>query len=79
MVLYAVTDGEPPAARVEEIGRAVQPLLGPAVEFEVRVVERIPADSTGKLRPSRSLVQSEYNRLRFPPAQPASRARPLSA
>jgi hypothetical protein len=45
------------------------------VAFEVRVVERIPEESTGKLRPSRSLVHSEYDRLRFAPAQPAVRAR----
>jgi hypothetical protein len=70
-----VTDGTPSAERVEGIGRAVRPLLGPAVEFEVKVVERIPMDATGKLRPSRSLVQSEYDRLRFAPVQPAQRAR----
>jgi phenylacetate-CoA ligase len=75
VVLYAVTDGTPSAERVEGIGRAVRPLLGPAVEFEVKVVERIPMDATGKLRPSRSLVQSEYDRLRFAPVQPAQRAR----
>jgi phenylacetate-CoA ligase len=75
VVLYAVTDGPPSAERLEGIGRAVRPLLGPAVEFEVQVVEQIPMDSTGKLRPSRSLVQSEYDRLRFAPVQPAPRAR----
>lgn len=75
VVLYAVTDGSPSAGRVEEIGRTVRPLLGPAVEFEVQVVPRIPVESTGKLRPSRSLVHSEYDRLRFAPAQPAPRAR----
>jgi phenylacetate-CoA ligase len=75
VVLYAVTDGPPSAERVEGIGRAVRPLLGPAVEFEVQLVERIPVDATGKLRPSRSLVHSEYDRLRFAPAQPAPRVR----
>jgi phenylacetate-CoA ligase len=80
VVLYAVTDGTPSAERVEGIGRTVRPLLGPAVEFEVQVVERIPLDATGKLRPSRSLVRSEYDRLRFAPVQPAPRAQPtLSA
>jgi hypothetical protein len=74
VVLYAVSHGEPSTSRLEEVGRAVRPLLGPAVEFEVRMVERIPVDSTGKLRPSRSLVHSEYDRLRFAPAQPAVRA-----
>jgi phenylacetate-CoA ligase len=75
VVLYAVTDGPAPAGRLEEIGQAVRPLLGAAVEFEVRVVERIPVESTGKLRPSRSLVHSEYDRIRFSPVQPAPRAR----
>ncbi len=74
VVLYAVTDG-PSAERLEEIGRTVRPLLGPAVEFEVRVVDRIQEESSGKLRPSRSLVHSEYDRVRFAPAQPAPRVR----
>jgi len=39
------------------------------------VVARISKKTTGKLRPSRSLVHSEYDRLRFAPAQPAVRAR----
>jgi phenylacetate-CoA ligase len=75
VVLYALTDGPPSGERLEEIRRTVQPSLGPAVEFEVRVVDRIPVESTGKLRPSRSLVHSEYDRLRFAPVQPAPRAR----
>jgi phenylacetate-CoA ligase len=80
VVLYAVTDGPPSAERLEEIGRAVRPSLGPGVEFEVRVVERIPFEATGKLRPSRSLVHSEYDRLRFAPVQPARQVhRPLGA
>ncbi|HEX2218412.1 MAG TPA: AMP-binding protein [Gemmatimonadales bacterium] len=70
VVLYAVA-GEPVAARLEAVTRAVRPLLGPAVEFEIRLVERIPVESTGKLRPSRSLVRSEYDRLRFEPVRPA--------
>jgi hypothetical protein len=74
VVLYAVTDGLS-AERLEEIGRTVRPLLGPAVEFEVRVVDRIQEESSGKLRPSRSLVHSEYDRVRFAPAQPAPRVR----
>lgn len=79
VVLYAVTDGPPSPERVAAIDRAVLPVLGPDVEFEVRVVERIPFESTGKLRPSRSLVHSEYDRLRFPPAQPARVRRSLGA
>jgi hypothetical protein len=50
------------------------------VEFAVRVVDRIPFESTGKLRPSRSLVHSEYDRLRFEPVEPARvRRRALGA
>jgi hypothetical protein len=45
------------------------------VEFEVQVVERIPVEPTGKLRPSRSLVHSEYDRVRFAPVPPAPRGR----
>jgi hypothetical protein len=70
VVLYAVA-GEPASARLEAVTRAVRPLLGATVEFEVRLVERIPFESTGKLRPSRSLVRSEYDRLRFEPVRPA--------
>jgi phenylacetate-CoA ligase len=71
VVLYAVAAQPPPAERLEEIGRAVRPVLGSGVAFEVRVVEGIPFESTGKLRPSRSLVHSEYDRLRFEPVEPA--------
>jgi phenylacetate-coenzyme A ligase PaaK-like adenylate-forming protein len=75
VVLYLVADESPSAERLEEIGRTVRPLLGPGVEFEVHQVARIPFESTGKLRPSRSLVHSEYDRVRFEPVQPAADAR----
>jgi phenylacetate-coenzyme A ligase PaaK-like adenylate-forming protein len=75
VVLYAVTDGSHSPERLQSIARTVGPLLGPAVAFEVRVVDRIPDESTGKLRPSRSLVHSEYDRPGFGPAQPAVAAR----
>jgi phenylacetate-CoA ligase len=65
VVLYAVADEPPAAERVREIERTVRPILGPGVEFEVRLVGRIPFESTGKLRPSRSMVRSEYDRVRF--------------
>ena len=71
VVLYAVTDGAPPAERVAEIERVVRPALGAVVELEVRVVDRIPVEATGKLRPSRSLVHSEYDRVRFERPRPA--------
>jgi phenylacetate-CoA ligase len=75
VVLYAVADEPPSAERLQEIERAVRPVLGPGVEFEVALVGRIPFESTGKLRPSRSLVYSEYDRIRFEPVQPAADAR----
>ena len=74
VVLYAVTEGPASAERLAEVGRVVRPVLGPGVEFEVKVVERIAFEATGKLRPSRSLVHSEYDRVRFEPL-PAPRAR----
>jgi hypothetical protein len=42
-------------------------------------VERIPLESTGKLRPSRSLVHSEYDRVRFEPVAPPALRRRLGA
>jgi phenylacetate-CoA ligase len=72
VVLYAVTDEPPSPERLGEIGRIVRPLLGARVEFEVQLVGRIPLDSTGKLRPSRSLVDSQYDRIRFEPVQPGA-------
>ena len=79
VVLYAVADRPADPARVEAITGAVRPLLGPAVTFEVRPVERIPFESTGKLRPSRSLVHSEYDRLRFEPVRSGPARRALGA
>jgi phenylacetate-CoA ligase len=75
VVLYVVTDGPPPAERLLEIERTVRPILGARVEFEVQPAGRLPLESAGKLRPSRSLVQSEYDRVRFDPVQPAASAR----
>ena len=75
VVLYAVVEAPPPGERLREIERAVRPILGPGVEFEVQLAGGIPFESTGKLRPSRSLVYSEYDRVRFGPVQPAAPAR----
>jgi acyl-coenzyme A synthetase/AMP-(fatty) acid ligase len=51
---------------VAELVRAVRPLLGPAVAFSVELVDEIPATESGKLRPSRSLVRSEYDGIAWP-------------
>jgi hypothetical protein len=70
-----VADEPPSPERVASIDRVVHPLLGPSVQFEVRQVTRIPFESTGKLRPSRSLVHSEFDQLRLEPEPPAADAR----
>jgi phenylacetate-coenzyme A ligase PaaK-like adenylate-forming protein len=70
VVLYVVAETPPSDDQVAEVSRAVRPVLGDRVRFEVRSVPRIPFESTGKLRPSRSLVWSEYDQ---------SGSRPLSA
>jgi phenylacetate-CoA ligase len=75
VVLYLVADEPPSPERVASIDRVVHPLLGPSVQFEVRQVTRIPFESTGKLRPSRSLVHSEFDQLRLEPEPPAADAR----
>jgi phenylacetate-CoA ligase len=69
VVLYAVADQQPSRERLGEIGRMVRPLLGPGVEFELRLVDHICLEPSGKLRPSRSLVSSEYDRIRFEPVE----------
>jgi hypothetical protein len=61
VVLYVVAETTPSEAQVAEVTRAVRPVLGDQVSFEVRSVTRIPFEATGKLRPSRSLVWSEYD------------------
>jgi phenylacetate-CoA ligase len=75
VVLYAVADQQPSPERVEGVARVVRPILGPGVSFELRLVGRIPFESTGKLRPSRSLVHSAYDRVRFQPVEPPAGAR----
>ncbi len=61
VVLYVVAETPPSEPQVAELTRAVRPVLGDQVRFEVRPVARIPFEATGKLRPSRSLVRSEYD------------------
>ena len=61
VVLYVVAETLPTEEQVAEVIRAVRPVLGDRVRFEVRPVARIPFEATGKLRPSRSLVWSEYD------------------
>ena len=44
------------------------PLLGPGVEFLVRIVDDIPLDAGGKFRHARSLMASTYEQAAPPPA-----------
>jgi phenylacetate-CoA ligase len=67
VVLYVVAETPPSEAQVAEVCRAVRPVLGDRVRFEVRPVIRIPFEATGKLRPSRSLVWSEYDQAGHEP------------
>jgi phenylacetate-CoA ligase len=75
VVLYVVAAATPPVEQIQEIERAVRAILGAGVEFQVELTGSIPVESTGKLRPSRSLVHSEYDRVRFEPVQPVAQAR----
>jgi phenylacetate-CoA ligase len=45
---------------IAEIERSIHPLLGPGVEFQVQLIDEMPLEPSGKFRPSRSLVRSEY-------------------
>lgn len=48
----------------ERITRAISPLLGAGIEFQVSIVEAIPLERSGKYRHSRSLVASMYEESR---------------
>jgi YesN/AraC family two-component response regulator len=67
VVLYVVAETPPTEEQVAEVVRSVRPMLGDRVRFEVRSVPRIPFEATGKLRPSRSLVWSEYDQVGHEP------------
>jgi phenylacetate-coenzyme A ligase PaaK-like adenylate-forming protein len=60
-IAMLVVPSEPPTQEMRErICRSVATLLGPGVEFEIRVVDGIPVEPGGKYRHSRSLVASTY-------------------
>jgi phenylacetate-CoA ligase len=61
IVLRLVAAPSPPPADLVEIEAIARDCLGPGVEFAVALVPEIPLESTGKLRPSRSLVSSAYD------------------
>jgi phenylacetate-CoA ligase len=63
IVMRVVSKELPPAEATNRITRAVTPLLGPGIEFELLIVDDIPLDPSGKFRHARSLVQSPYDGL----------------
>ena len=60
IVLRVVAVSPPGLERLTEITRAVEGRLEPGVSFTIELVDDIPFSSSGKFRPSRSLVRSEY-------------------
>jgi phenylacetate-CoA ligase len=61
IVLRVLPVQQPAPELIARLERSVLPLLGPDVEFKVLVVDDLPLEQTGKFRPSRSLVHSEYD------------------
>jgi phenylacetate-CoA ligase len=60
-IVMQVVPSDPPTLEMRErICRSVATLVGPGVEFEIRVVDHIPVEPGGKYRHSRSLVASTY-------------------
>ena len=60
VVMSIVPAGAPAPELERRIAVSVQPLLGPGVDFQVRIVDDIPLDAGGKFRHARSLMASEY-------------------
>lgn len=63
IVLRIVPAGAAPADQVAALRDSIARLLGPTVTFEVSLVEKIPLETTGKFRVSRSLVRSAYDNI----------------
>jgi len=57
----------------------VERILGPEVAFELRLVDRIPLEVTGKFRTSRSLVRSAYDNFSWQPSGASSTLPPGSS
>ena len=61
-IVLRVLPARPPAPEhIARLERSVLPVLGPSVEFKIELVDDLPLEQTGKFRPSRSLVHSEYD------------------
>jgi phenylacetate-coenzyme A ligase PaaK-like adenylate-forming protein len=61
IVMQVVPSEAPQPELQDRISRAIAPLLGSGVEFQVRVVDAIPLERSGKFRHSRSLVAANYD------------------
>jgi phenylacetate-CoA ligase len=60
IVLSLVPTAAPATPVDHQITRKVRPLLGPSVEFQIRLCDEIPLGPGGKFRHSRSLITSSY-------------------
>jgi phenylacetate-CoA ligase len=63
VVLYMVPTPGTTITGFEELTSAVEGLLGDDVRFEIRVVDAIDFEQSGKFRVSRSRVTSEYDQM----------------
>jgi len=61
VVLRVVPSTIPPHDELAHIEASVKALLGPGVDFQTRLVSEIKVEPSGKFRPSRSLVKSDYD------------------
>jgi hypothetical protein len=59
VVMLVIPRREPTLGEVQEIERAAGEVLGPRVDFSVRLVEDIPDDAGGKFSAYRSLVECD--------------------
>ena len=72
VVLRVVPFETPTAEQAASVRQALSQRLGPGVEVDVMVVPEILLEPGGKLRPSRSLVKSEYDGIDWEASSPAS-------
>jgi phenylacetate-CoA ligase len=57
IVLRIQPFGEVQSSQIERVERSAQDVLGPEVNFQVKIMERLPLEPSGKFRASRSLVR----------------------